>query len=143
MSVTITVAVEVDGKLFAAGASDYIVQGLERTVRDIVDLGEQRLDEMLRPRPAGVYLSFSEAKKGKYSTGRYRKNLHAKSKGLHGRIDDGGVIYGPWLEGTSSRNQTTRFKGYSSFRKTAQLMQEKAPEILTQHMNWAVAKLES
>lgn len=28
--------------------------------------------------------------------------------------------YGPWLEGTGSRNQTTRFKGYHGFRRAAQ-----------------------
>lgn len=26
------------------------------------------------------------------------------------------VVYGPWLEGTGSRNATTRFKGYRTFR---------------------------
>lgn len=31
-------------------------------------------------------------------------------------IHDRGIIYGPWLEGISSRNRTTRFKGYHSFR---------------------------
>ncbi len=31
-------------------------------------------------------------------------------------VHDRGVIYGPWLEGTSERNQTTRFKGYHAFR---------------------------
>ncbi len=32
-------------------------------------------------------------------------------------VHDRGIVYGPWLEGTSSRNQTTRFKGYRSFAK--------------------------
>lgn len=32
-------------------------------------------------------------------------------------VNDGGVIYGPWLEGVSSRNETTRFKGYATFRR--------------------------
>lgn len=35
------------------------------------------------------------------------------------RVNDSGVIYGPWLEGTSERNRTTRFKGYASFRRAA------------------------
>lgn len=29
------------------------------------------------------------------------------------------ATYGPWLEGTGSRNDTTRFKGYFGFRKAA------------------------
>lgn len=35
------------------------------------------------------------------------------------RVNDSGVIYGPWLEGTSTRNTRTRFKGYASFRRAA------------------------
>lgn len=35
------------------------------------------------------------------------------------RIGDGGIIYGPWLEGVGSRNKTTRFKGYAHYRQTA------------------------
>lgn len=35
------------------------------------------------------------------------------------RIGDGGIIYGPWLEGVGSRNATTRFKGYAHYRQTA------------------------
>lgn len=37
--------------------------------------------------------------------------------------------YGPWLEGTGSRNQTTRFKGYHSFQMAAQLMRSFAGNI--------------
>lgn len=32
-------------------------------------------------------------------------------------VHDRGIVYGSWLEGTSSRNATTRFKGYSSMRR--------------------------
>jgi hypothetical protein len=41
-------------------------------------------------------------------------------------VHDRGVIYGPWLEGTGSRNRTTRFKGYASFRRAAQTLEAKA-----------------
>lgn len=34
----------------------------------------------------------------------------------HWRVHDDMVIYGPWLEGVGSRNRTTRFKGYATFR---------------------------
>lgn len=30
------------------------------------------------------------------------------------------ATYGPWLEGTGSRNETTRFKGYHGFRKAGE-----------------------
>lgn len=41
-------------------------------------------------------------------------------------IHDSGVIYGPWLEGTGSRNKTTRFKGYRTFRIVAQRLRGKS-----------------
>lgn len=45
-------------------------------------------------------------------------------------VHDRGVSYGPWLEGTSSRNRTTRFKGYASFRRAVQSAGTKAPQII-------------
>lgn len=39
------------------------------------------------------------------------------------------AVYGPWLEGTGSRNQTTRFKGYWGFRRAAQQLETKAEVI--------------
>lgn len=45
-------------------------------------------------------------------------------------VHDRGVSYGPWLEGVSSRNRTTRFKGYASFRRAVQSASQKAPAII-------------
>lgn len=45
-------------------------------------------------------------------------------------VHDRGIVYGPWLEGTSSRNRTTRFKGYASFRRALQSVGAKVPQIL-------------
>lgn len=47
-------------------------------------------------------------------------------------VDDRGVIYGPWLEGTSPRNQTTQFKGYSSLRRAWQSTQQRATPLMEQ-----------
>lgn len=44
-------------------------------------------------------------------------------------IHDRGVIYGPWLEGIGSRNRTTRFKGYASFRRAAQKTESEVDRI--------------
>lgn len=48
---------------------------------------------------------------------------------LTARVHDRGVIYGAWLEGTGSRNRTTRFKGYASFRRAAQQTRREASRI--------------
>lgn len=39
------------------------------------------------------------------------------------------ATYGPWLEGTGSRNETTRFKGYHGYRLTAQELDGEAQGI--------------
>tara|TARA_Y100000310_G_scaffold317160_1_gene369704 strand:- start:2646 stop:3068 length:423 start_codon:yes stop_codon:yes gene_type:complete len=117
--VTMKTRITATGPLFK-DPSSVIRKGVRGIVQAVVEAGEQRLDTTLRPRPRGVYLSVSEAKKGQHSTGHYRRNVHGKVTNLHGRIDDGGVVYGPWLEGVDRRNLTTRFKGYASFRRTSQ-----------------------
>lgn len=38
---------------------------------------------------------------------------------------EAGPVYGPWLEGVGSRNQTTRFKGYHAFRKAANALERR------------------
>lgn len=40
-------------------------------------------------------------------------------------VHDRGVIYGPWLEGLSSRNAATKFKGYAAFRRATQQLETK------------------
>ena len=41
-----------------------------------------------------------------------------------------GVIYGPWLEGTGSRNYpVTRFKGYRNWRRVTQMLEKAAKPI--------------
>lgn len=97
-------------------------KGLQEVVQAVLEAGEQQLDTLLSPRPRGVFLSVSQAQKGKASRGHYRQNVMANSwrRNLHARIEDGGVVYGPWLEGVGRRNRTTRFKGYHSFRRTSQ-----------------------
>jgi hypothetical protein len=116
------VTVEVRGPVFD-NMRPIIKKITKEFMQQMVEKGEQRLDERLRPRPRGVYLSMFQAQKGKGSTGNYRRNVSGRVETPFGEVKgvltDGGVIYGPWLEGTSSRNMTTRFKGYASFRKVA------------------------
>lgn len=43
--------------------------------------------------------------------------------------DSHGVAYGPWLEGTGSRNSKTRFKGYFSARRATSEVNSHATDI--------------
>ena len=111
------VTISKSGPLF--DNADKIIEGFfQNVIQATVEKGEEILDKRLRPRPAGVYLSFTQAGRGKASTGHYRRSVHSEIQDSRAVIDDSRVIYGNWLEGTGSRNSSTRFKGYASFRKT-------------------------
>ena len=104
------------GPLFKKG--DKIIRGMtEEFAQRMMELGEQRLDSVLKPKPSpGVYLTKAEAQPGKASTGHYRRNVIGKRQGLEAIITDSGVVYGPWLEFGSRPGG--RFKGYRAFGKT-------------------------
>ena len=63
-------------------------------------------------------------------TGFYESRIQTDRSTRGAEVTDSGVIYGPWLEGVSSRNRTTRFKGYAAFRKSTQLMQPRVRRLV-------------
>jgi hypothetical protein len=44
-------------------------------------------------------------------------------------VHDRGIVYGPWLEGVGSRNQTSRFKGYHNWRLATQDLEQQVPAL--------------
>ncbi len=64
-----------------------------------------------------------------HPTGYYQSKVTVERAGTGYRVTDQGVVYGPWLEGVSSRNETTRFKGYATFRRTKALVDRRASQI--------------
>ena len=132
---------KVTGPLFGKNAHPILKRHIEGGVGDLADAGHQKLNQTLRPGPGGVYLSVAVARRGHGSTGNYRRNINATHRGLNARIDDGGVIYGPWLEGISTRNQTTRFKGYAAFRTVAQWLQQQVHGVFRARMVRAMREL--
>ena len=132
--VTLRVGIDLSGPLLTKDN----IPGLQRIRKDIVlellQQGESRLDDVLRPRPAGVYLSVAQAQPGRASVGNFRRSVHARHLAANSTIESNS-IYGPWLEGESARNATTRFKGYQSFRKTGQWLQKQAGGVTTKHVN--------
>ncbi len=65
----------------------------------------------------------------KKQTPHYRLRMEAVSSHPGWKVWDQKCIYGPWLNGTGSRNRTTRFKGYAHLRYTYQKMREKAEKL--------------
>ena len=66
----------------------------------------------------------------RHPTPYYETQINVKSaSGYTQIVNDRGVIYGHWLEGDGSRNRTTRFKGYFSFRRATQKVQRMIPKL--------------
>jgi hypothetical protein len=55
---------------------------------------------------------------------------------------DRGIVYGPWLEGTGSRNRTTQFKGYKAKRQAEQELQRKVPTIVQPYVEQLIRRLD-
>ena len=129
--------VEMRGPLFKQGGR-IVGKVTEGFVTRMMQLGEQRLDIVLRPRDTGpgVYLTATQAQKGKKSTGHYLKNVHGTPQGLRARIDDSGVVYGPWLEFGGGR-----FKGYAAFRKTKEWLDKQVSSESRDYMKNYVRRL--
>lgn len=109
--------VNVSGPLFdgrARAAMDrYVDAALDHVAETGVNMVRERLDQVIR-----------------VNTGRYVSSIRTDNRDTSREINDGGVIYGPWLEGTGSRNYPkTRFPGYHTFRDTTQKLDEKAGEL--------------
>lgn len=93
---------------------------------DLVDQVQQQLDRVL-VNPTGHYRSQID----------YTVNQGSGAVVVHDR----GVVYGPWLEGTGSRNATSRFKGYATFRKIMQQAQADVDKVALEHVRATVREL--
>ncbi len=132
--------VVLEGPLFSASAIRQFDGAMRGAVKELVQKGEERLAEQLRPRPSGVYLTVAEAGRNA-STGNYRRNISTTVNDLNGLITDGGVVYGPWLEGISSRNAASRFKGYATFRRTGDWLREKSRSVFQNNVRTWVKRM--
>lgn len=74
----------------------------------------------------------------RHPTGYYESRITSRAIGHNAyEVHDSGVVYGPWLEGTGSRNPVTIFPGYHSFQRAGAILRLKrggiARRILAQH----------
>jgi hypothetical protein len=112
MATTVTVT----GPLFTGAADRLTEQACADLARDLAETG----DRLVHANLTGSL---------RHPTGFYQSHVQATGGGRDWQINDSGVIYGPWLEGVGSRNRTTRFKGYASFRRAGQELQHRAPSL--------------
>lgn len=132
------ITVTASGPFFRLGAGP-VMASLHDAVRELVAQGET----LAKDRAIEVVYSHGGAHPDQYRpTGRWLNSLHGEMTGnLSGTIDDSKLVYGPWLEGVGSRNQTTRFKGYATFRHVAGELEKRKIDVLAKHVRRAVGKL--
>jgi hypothetical protein len=112
-------SVSASGPLADGEAELAVTEWLDASVKAIADEGVRMLRE------------FPMNKTGR-AAGAFQANLHVLRHGLDAVIPGpqiSGVTWASWLEGTSKRNRSTRFKGYHLFRQTRDRLQQKAPGI--------------
>lgn len=90
----------------------------------VADYLRDALDEIAQQGYAEVMTNLNASIRN--STPYYETQIVVQNMGESRLIHDRGIIYGPWLEGVGSRNRSTRFKGYASFRRAAQTLEAKA-----------------
>lgn len=115
----VDVDVDISGPLADGTADNALQEWAANTAKALGDEGTRLLK------------AFPMNKTGR-SRGGFQENLHPVQKGPEVTIFAPmirGITWGPWLEGTSERNRSTRFKGYHLFRKTRQQLQQMAPDI--------------
>lgn len=83
----------------------------------------------------------------KNPTGFYESQIAASRRTGTGRtqydvvVHDSGVIYGPWLAGTGTRNSPDGFRGYAHWRKAAQRIGQLAQQTTVGTLRQLVRKL--
>jgi len=96
----------------------------KRALDDFMDKAE---DEIAQQAVNDIHLRLGAVLK--HPTGYYESQIRTDRQADSNLVNDNDVIYGPWLEGIGSRNKTTRFKGYATFRKVTQNLDRKAGAI--------------
>lgn len=108
--------VDLSGPAFDGRLENAVKRGEELVEEAVGQVGVNRIQQRL-----GAVLQ--------NPTGYYESQVQTDRAFEWVEVDDNDVVYGPWLEGTSSRNVSTRFKGYSTFRRVGQQLQGLAPQI--------------
>lgn len=78
----------------------------------------------------------------KHPTGRYQSRINVARRDLNRIVNDRQSVYGPWLEGTGSRNAPkTRFAGYWSARKAVSALIPKVRQITQPAVDAALERI--
>lgn len=131
-SLKVTLKLDASGPLANGDADKLAEKWVENTTQA---LGGKAV-EMLR--------AFPMNKSGR-ARGAFQAQLHTVRKSLNVVTVPGpqqkGVVWSPWLEGKSRRNETTKFAGYGLFRKTRIQLQKLAPQVGQEELDKLMAEI--
>lgn len=112
--ISMTATVRSSGPLIDRDPRRYVEGEIQEEVRNTTEEAARLAQDVLQP-GHGV------------RTGEYKSSIHGEiTDSMHGEITDGNAAVGAWLEGVSSRNEITRFKGYHHFRIAGQEIRKRA-----------------
>lgn len=121
-SLSVTAHVRVEGPLADGSAEEAVREWMRETVAELARRGVEQIRVS----------SDAMNRSGRGGTGRAAAGVRAEDRG-DTQVISGGIAEGeyswPWLEGTSKRNRTTRFKGYHTFRDTARHLNDEAGQV--------------
>jgi len=135
--VTTRIKVEMDVEMRGAwfrNRHDPVVREFNEKAKTLVTKhGQDEVQQRIR----------KQATRSKRSTGAFAKAVVVKdfAKGRTVIAEYPQVLYGPWLEGTSTRNESTRFKGYRAFKLTRGRLRKNVGDLVQDLFREAVAKL--
>ena len=127
-SMKVKILASVSGPLADGTAKDVIREWLDASKREVADVAERKLRAVVMD------------KTGR-GTGHYQSMIRTTLLNYNDLLIDDPVVYGPWLEGTSKRNDSTRFKGYTLWRRTKQQVGREAPDIARQKLPGYLARI--
>ncbi len=74
--------------------------------------------------------------------GVYVSRVNVRDVGADAARIENDMVYSPWLEGTSQRNRSTRFKGYHTFRLVRQQLDAKAEAMAEEILRPYLARMQ-
>lgn len=128
--INVTSDVDFHGPLLK-GTGEPILREFNRKAKEVVTrTGEEEVRRRL-------------GRRVKHPTGSFSRSIMTKDykQGRTITADYPQILYGPWLEGTSTRNASTRFKGYRMFRQTRAWLRKNVDHLVQHLLDEAVRKL--
>ena len=129
--------VTASGPLFDGRAEAALLRGIEAARQHVADVGVQMTRSAFAGSIRDDHGRFLASIGTASHSAAYETRGDSKTYTLPVVVDSSSdtlvttdlATYGPWLSGTGSRNETTRFKGYNGFRRAGQELDHVAAEV--------------